>query len=201
MEKLFYVCKHCGRLFSDNGVRLRSVMCTGCCEQATYLCTFSWWEGLDLEARRTLVEEYAPSVQLTNDQLMQIPYRRREASPASPQATQAVPYRRREASPASPQATQAVPYRRREASPASPQATQAVPTPTQGERNNVALTLGIIGAVSFAIAGLQMIGITSEASSEGSGGTIFEVYYHAMGWFSFGMAFVSATLGCLGWKR
>lgn len=165
MEKLFYVCKHCGRLFSDNGVRLRSVMCTGCCEQATYLCTFSWWEGLDLEARRTLVEEYAPSVQLTNDQLMQIPYRRREASPASPQAT------------------------------------QAVPTPTQGERNNVALTLGIIGAVSFAIAGLQMIGITSEASSEGSGGTIIEVYYHAMGWFSFGMAFVSATLGCLGWKR
>ena len=91
MEKLFYVCKHCGRLFSGNGVRLRSVMCTGCCEQATYLCTFSWWEGLDLEARRTLVEEYAPSVQLTNDQLMQIPYRRREASPASPQATQAVP--------------------------------------------------------------------------------------------------------------
>ena len=183
MEKLFYVCKHCGRLFSDNGVRLRSVMCIGCCEQATYLCTFSWWEELDLEARRTLVEEYAPSVQLTNDQLMQIPYRRRKASPASPQATQAVP------------------YRRREASPASPQATQAVPTPTQGERNNVALTLGIIGAVSFAIAGLQMIGITSEASSEGSGGTIFEVYYHAMGWFSFGMAFVSATLGCLGWKR
>ena len=55
--------------------------------------------------------------------------------------------------------------------------------------------------MSFAIAGLQMIGITSEASSEESGGTIFEVYYHAMGWFSFGMAFVSATLGCLGWKR
>ena len=72
---------------------------------------------------------------------------------------------------------------------------------SQGKRNNVALTLGIIGAVSFAIAGLQMIGITSEASSEWSGGTIFEVYYHAMGWFSFGMAFVSATLGCLGWKR
>ena len=91
MERQFYVCKHCGKLFSGNGERLRGVMCIGCCEQATHLCTFSWWEGLDLEARRTLVEEYAPSVQLTNDQLMQIPYRRREASPASPQATQAVP--------------------------------------------------------------------------------------------------------------
>ena len=43
MEKLFYVCKHCGRLFSGNGERLRGVMCIGCCEQATYLCTFSWW--------------------------------------------------------------------------------------------------------------------------------------------------------------
>ena len=192
MEKLFYVCKHCGRLFSGNGVRLRAVMCTGCCEQATYLCTFSWWEGLDLEARRTLVEEYAPSVQLTNDQLMQIPYRRREASPASPQATQA--------------AQTPTHVSRTVAGQPSRNTSWSAPLSStyrnsQGERNNVALTLGIIGAVSFAIAGLQMIGITSEASSEGSGGTIFEVYYHAMGWFSFGMAFVSATLGCLGWKR
>ena len=192
MERQFYVCKHCGRLFSGNGERLRGVMCIGCCEQATHLCTFSWWEALDLEARRTLVEEYAPSVQLTNDQLMQIPYRSREASPASPQATQAAPTPTHVSRTVARQPSQNTSW----SAPLS-----STYRNSQGERNNVALTLGIIGAVSFAIAGLQMIGITSEASSEGSGGTIIEVYYHAMGWFSFGMAFVSATLGCLGWKR
>lgn len=194
MESLFYVCKHCGRLFSGNGERFRAVMCTGCCEQATYLCTFSWWEGLDLEARRTLVEEYAPSVQLTNDQLMQMPYRRREASPASPQATQAAPTPTHVSRTVAGQPSQNTSW----SAPLS-----STYRNSQGERNNVALTLGIIGAVSFAIAGviifcsthelLELLGLDRRAK--------LKTLANPAGWFSFGMAFVSATLGCLGWKR
>jgi hypothetical protein len=78
---------------------------------------------------------------------------------------------------------------------------RGVPASAHDAGNKVALALGIAGAVLFAFAGLQMIGITSVASYKGDGGSIAESFYHAMGWFSFGMALVSATLGCLGWKR
>lgn len=67
--------------------------------------------------------------------------------------------------------------------------------------STAALALGIVGAIVFIIAGGQMLAITSVSSYYGDGGSIMEPFYHAMGWFSFGMAFVSATLGCLGWKR
>ncbi len=46
-----------------------------------------------------------------------------------------------------------------------------------------------------------MLGITSELASNGDEGSILEVFYHTMGWFSFGMAFLSATLGYMGWKK
>ena len=50
----------------------------------------------------------------------------------------------------------------------------------------------------FAFAGLQMIGITSVASYKGDGGSIAESFYHAMGWFSFGMALLLGDLGLPG---
>ena len=83
-----------------------------------------------------------------------------------------------------------------------PYGTHAAPASAHDDDDNkTALVLGIIGAALFAFAGLQMLGITSVASYKGDGGSISESFYHAMGWFSFGMALVSATLGYLGWKR
>lgn len=63
------------------------------------------------------------------------------------------------------------------------------------------LILGLVGAAFFVFAGQQMLGITSVATSKGDGGSIAEAFYHTMGWFSFGMAFLSATLGHMGWKK
>ena len=67
--------------------------------------------------------------------------------------------------------------------------------------DTIPLILGLFGAAIFALAGYQMLDITSVATSRGDSGSIAEAFYHVMGWFSFGMALLSATLGYMGWKK
>ncbi len=79
---------------------------------------------------------------------------------------------------------------------ASPEATDD--STSRGDKKP--LILGLVGAAFFVFAGVKI----SLAASGGYGGSIFAGYYHIMSWyswFSFGMAFLSATLGYMGWKR
>ena len=46
-----------------------------------------------------------------------------------------------------------------------------------------------------------MLGITSQATANGDVGSIAEVFYNAMGFLSFGLACLSATIGYIGWKK
>lgn len=67
--------------------------------------------------------------------------------------------------------------------------------------NLIPLILGLVAAALFAHAGWKMLDITSVGTSRYDTTSIGEVFYHTMGWFSFGMALLSANLGYMGWKR
>ena len=67
--------------------------------------------------------------------------------------------------------------------------------------DTIPLILGLFGAAIFALVGFQMLGITSQAAAGGGDYSIMEAFYHTMGWFSFGMAALSATVGYMGWKK
>lgn len=67
--------------------------------------------------------------------------------------------------------------------------------------SSLSLPLGLIGSFFFILAGIKMLGITSQATANGDVGSIAEIFYNAMGFLSFGLACLSATIGYIGWKK
>lgn len=58
----------------------------------------------------------------------------------------------------------------------------------------------VLAPLFLVIAGVWMLTITSQASADG-GGTIFESFFHAMGFVSFGLAAYTGRLAVKAWSE
>ena len=66
----------------------------------------------------------------------------------------------------------------------------------------IVLVLGLTGAIFFVIAGIKMLGIHSLlADSSDAYRSTAELFYHSMGFLSFGLACLSVVTGYIGWKK